>query len=183
MMIALILDTETTGLIDNRLTKLDKQPHIIEFYGCLSDLKTGKIMCEIEHLIKPPVSISEEVVKITGIDDEMVSKAQPFEAIASQVETLISNSPMVIAHNMSYDKDMIEIEFERLGKKIKWPELMCTVEQTIHLCGYRLNLSALYEHLFKTSFKGTHRAKNDVQALLACCVELTQRGELLGGSA
>lgn len=178
MMIALILDTETTGLIDNRLTKLDKQPHIIEFYGCLADLKTGKVMCEVEHLVKPPVSISPEVVKITGIDDETVSKANAFEAVAPQIETLISNSPMVIAHNMSYDKDMIEIEFERLGKKIQWPEVLCTVEQTIHLLGYRLNLSALYEHLFRLPLKKTHRAKNDVQALLQCCVELTQRGEL-----
>jgi len=180
-MIALILDNETTGLIDNRLTKLDRQPHIIEFYGCLANLQTGEILNEYEQLIKPPCSISEEVVKITSIDDSMVANSPSFKDIAHKIEHLICNSPMVIAHNLSYDKDIIEIEFERLGRKIKWPEALCTVEQTIHLRGYRLNLSALYEYLFNNTFKGTHRAKNDVQALLSCCVELTKRGELLGG--
>lgn len=179
-MIALILDNETTGLIDNRLTKLDRQPYIIEFYGCLVNLETGDIIKDFEQLIKPFQPISEEVAKLTTIDDSLVENSPSFSEIAYQIENLICNSPMVIAHNLSYDRDILEIEFERLGKQIKWPKCLCTVEQTIHFRGYRLNLSGLYEYLFNTTFKGTHRAKNDVQALLSCCVELTKRGELLG---
>jgi DNA polymerase III epsilon subunit-like protein len=177
-MIAFIFDTETSGLIDNRTIKIDRQPSIIEFYGCLVDLETGEIKSELDLLIEPPKEVSEEITNITSITNDMLKGKPLFEAVASLIATAIENAPIVIAHNLSFDREMVDVEFERLGKTIKWPRLLCTVEATIHLKGFRLSLSNLHETLFNEPFAGAHRARVDVQALVRCCVELFKRGEI-----
>jgi hypothetical protein len=72
--------------------------------------------------------------------------------------------------------EMVDIEFERLGRKAPWPpRKVCTVEATVHLLGYRLSLQNLHKHLFGENFDEAHRAKVDVEALVRCCVELRKR--------
>jgi len=183
---AFVFDTETTGLIRNRTLKLEKQPEIIEFYGCLTDLKTGKIKKELDTFLAPSKALSDipapgdrkTITEITGITNEMLKGAPTFKEKAKEIVTLIEKSPIVIAHNASFDKEMINIEAERLGITIMWPRIICTVEATIALKGFRLSLSALHEELFNEPFTGAHRAKVDVSALVRCCVELFQRGFL-----
>lgn len=179
---AFIFDTETTGLVTNRKLKLKSQPHIIEFYGCLVDLKKGKVLSEINQLIKPPdpFLVTEEITRITGLKYEDLKDAPPFEDVAEKIITALEKAPVLIAHNLSFDKEMIEIEADRCwDQKIKWPKrLLCTVEQTIHIKGFRLNLSGLHEHLFGEKFEGAHRAKVDVEALTRCCVKLVKMGVL-----
>lgn len=175
---AFIFDTETTGLIMNRRLPLDKQPHITEFFGVTVDLKTGKMGKKISHLVKPPIHISGEITRITGINDELVADAPPFADVADKIIKALEAAPVVIAHNLSYDVDMVELEAERLGRKIAWPKKICTVEQTIHLKSFRLNLSRLHELLFGEPFAGAHRAEADVTALTKCCIELYKRGIL-----
>lgn len=181
---AVLFDTETSGLVRNRTLKLDSQPEVIEFYACYVDLKKGKILKEFETLIKPSKPLLDKpapgdkktITQITGITNEMLDKAKPFKAHIKDITTILSSAPIVIAHNASFDKDMVEIELERCGiKDFKWPRLLCTVEQTIHMKGYRLSASALHEELFKEPFSGAHRAKADTAALLRCCIELHRR--------
>jgi hypothetical protein len=71
---------------------------------------------------------------------------------------------------------MVDIEAQRLGIELRWPRLVCTVEQTIALKGYRLSLENLHKELFGEPFEGAHRAKADVAALTRCCRELFKRG-------
>lgn len=179
---ALVFDTETTGLIDNRTLGLDRQPHVIEFYGCIADLKKGKVLKELDTLIQPPrlSAITDQITKITSITQDMVKGAPTFAMVAPKISALIKEAPFIIAHNLSFDKEMIEIEAQRLGKTVDWgkAKLLCTVEQTVHLKSHRLSLSALYEHLFNEKFEGAHRAKVDVMAMLRCCRELVKRGVL-----
>lgn len=172
---AFVFDTETTGLVQNRKIALDKQPEIVEFYGCLVDLTDGHIVEEFETFLKPKRPIGDDTIKIHGITNEMVSGAPAFKEVAKSIQEIVTKAPVVIAHNLKFDIDMVEIEFERLGAIIDWPRKLCTVEQTEHIKGYRLNLSALHEHLFGEKFSGAHRARVDVQALVRCCVELRKR--------
>jgi len=175
-MIALLFDTETTGLLENHTMRIDRLPHVIEYYSCLADLDTGDVLEEIDLLVRPPIKISDEITGITGISNEMVEAAPPFSEVAPRIKLSLEAAPIVVAHNLSFDMEMITVEMERIGDKIKWPRRrLCTVEQTIHLLGYRLNLSGLHMHLFNEEFKGAHRAKVDVTALLRCCVELRKR--------
>jgi DNA polymerase III alpha subunit (gram-positive type) len=179
-MIATVFDTETSGLIENRTLRLDRQPEIIEFYACAINLETGEMLDEFDTLIKPKKPVSDEITQITTITNDMLQDAEPFSKHANRIQGILERSPSVIAHNLAFDKDMVEIEFQRLspGWHIEWPECICTVEQTNHIKGYRLSLSALHQTLFGEPFEGAHRAKVDVQALLRCSVELFKRGDL-----
>jgi DNA polymerase III epsilon subunit family exonuclease len=175
---ALIFDTETNGLAENRTIKLERQPSIIEFYCCLVDLKTGNVAFEFDTLIKPPKPLDEVIVEITGLTDDMLKEQPSFAQVADNIITAIESAPLVIAHNASFDKEMVDIEAGRIGRIIDWPRVLCTVEQTIYLTGKRLTLTALHEYLFGVKFNDAHRAKIDTQALARCCVELYER-ELL----
>lgn len=173
-----VYDTETSGLVENRTIKLEKLPEIIEFYGAYVDLATGEVEMEIDTLIKPQSPIASEITKITTITNEMLKDAPPFSELADIIADTIGDAGFLLAHNASFDKEMVDIEFERLGRKIKWGRILCSVEATIHLKGYRLSLSALHEELFGEPFAGAHRAKVDVTALIRCARELYRRGDL-----
>lgn len=173
---ALIFDTETTDLINSGLLKIDQKPSIIEFYGEIVDLENGIIAAELENLFKPPKPITAEITKITSITNEMVADAPPFASVANEIRKMIEESEAVIAHNVSFDREAIDIEFERIGQKIHWPRLICTVEATICMKGFRLTLTALHQELFGEPFSGAHRARHDVQALKRCALELFRRG-------
>ncbi len=54
--------------------------------------------------------------------------------------------------------------------------LICTVESTEHIKGFRLTLTKLHEHLFGEAFPSAHRAENDVRPLTRCFIELYNRG-------
>lgn len=172
---AIVFDTETSGLVENRTRALDRQPEIVEFYACVVDLKTGKVAKELDFLAKPSVELTEDNMSKHGITNKMLEKAKPFKFYAPKVKEFFTFTKVAIAHNATFDRDMVEIEFERLKEKIKLPKLLCTIEQTMAIRGHRLNLSALHEYLFGKPFKGAHRAKVDVQALVRCCVELHKR--------
>jgi DNA polymerase III subunit epsilon len=175
-----VFDTETTGLVGNHTIKLAKQPHIIEFYGCLVDLITGELSNEIDLLIKPPQPLPDTpafgekktTTQITGITNDMLKNAPSFHEAATSLIAALEAAPLVASHNLSYDKEMLDIEAERLDTKINWPNGICSVEQTVHLKGHRLTLSALYEYLFNEKFADAHRAKTDTQALIRCLIEL-----------
>lgn len=180
-MIVLAFDTETSGLLHSALTPLDKQPEIIEFYGVMVDLATGDQGAELEQLLAPARAISDEITGITGITNEMLVGQPMFANFAHQLEQFIGNSDAVMAHNLSFDMEMVDLEFGRvkMSTTSMWPRRkICTVEKTIHLKGHRLTLQGLHEHLFGEGFPKAHRARADVQAMIKCSVELFKRGEL-----
>ena len=174
----LIFDTETSGLRLPRLVPESKQPHIFEFYGCLVDESTWEIVEEFDELMKPPVPLVEKITKITTVTNEMIADKPPFKAYAEAIKALIEKADRVVAHNASFDVDMVNGEMSRLGMAVDWPEVVCTVEQTMHLKSHRLKLSDLHELLFGDSFKGAHRARVDVEALTRCYKQLRIDGEI-----
>lgn len=177
-MIALVLDTETTALVANRTMADSWLPEIIEFYAEMVDLANDNSFAYLHHFIKPMRPITENITKITGIDAATVANKPVFKDLAPLIIELIETSPAVIAHNAHFDRECIDIEMSRIGRMIKWPRIVCTVEQTVHLTGKRLTLSALHEHLFGERFQDAHRASTDCKALIRCARELFKRGEL-----
>lgn len=172
-----IFDTETTALIKNSAQPLHKQPHVVEFFGISWDDETDAEVV-YQSLINPGVPIPEESVKITGITDEMVKDAPTFGEFLPQVLVFFNSIDRIVAHNLSYDRAIINFELDRLRSSLIFPDGICTVEATEHLKGFRLSLSALYELLFNEVLAGAHRAENDVRATLRCYKELIKRGEL-----
>lgn len=178
-MIATIFDTETTALIQNGTIALEQQPFVIEFYGNTVDLATGEVIGDLHKVIKPPHPISEEISKITGLTNSDLEGQPKFAIVAGAIRAFLENSPIVIAHNLSFDIEIINFEFTRNGGRlVNWPRQICTVEQTVHLLGKRLTLTNMHQHLFERPFPDAHRARPDVEALTRCCVELYKRGHL-----
>jgi DNA polymerase III epsilon subunit-like protein len=158
--------------------KLERLPEITEFAATVIDLDTGEIAESLSMLIKPSQTIPKKNEEITGITNEMVSTSPPFSAFSNLIRGLIETSDAVVAHNARFDVDMCDIEFERLGIQLKWPEIVCSIEATRHLVGGKsLNLGALHELLFGRKHEGAHRAAGDVEAMVSCLVKLRATGD------
>lgn len=169
----LIIDTETTDLVQNSLIANNLQPEVIELYGCVLN-DEGNMIDEIEFLCKPRQPISELITKITRITNADLASCPSFSHFAPKLRDMIESCSTVVAHNLSFDMAVLEFEFARIDHEIiRWPERrICTVESTEWLNGYRLKLSELHEVLFGVGFADAHRAKADVQALARIFVEL-----------
>jgi DNA polymerase III epsilon subunit-like protein len=178
-MLALLFDTETNGLIENRVLRLDAQPEIFEWYSCLVDLSTDTLLEELEFMCKPKRKLLKEVINVTSVTDDQLADKLPFAQYADQVRAALARGDCTIGHNINHDVECTEIEFERLKQPpIVWRQKICTVEATIHMKGYRLKMGALYENLFGEGFADAHRARNDVQALRRIACELYRRDML-----
>ena len=171
-----IFDTETTGLFSSALIDDDRKPEMIEFFAIKLEIDSGTRIKEYEFLCRPKRAITEETTKITGIKQSMVEEEKPFAHYIPVIREALEETDAVIAHNASYDKEMVETEMNRCGMKLKWPRIICTVEQTACIRGYRLTLTELHKELMGVPFEGAHRARQDVEALTSCVLKLYERG-------
>lgn len=171
----LVFDTETTGLWDNTIKSLDKQPEIFEWYSIVVDTQTYEISDELHLFFKPTKPMEKGASRATGKKDEDLKDYPPFKSGAEKISWAVECSDSVLAHNLTYDITVTDFEFDRLGLAVNWPEKICTVEKTEWINGYRLSLTDLYKLLFDEDFGGKHEAKNDVQALARVYIELLKR--------
>lgn len=175
-----VFDTETTGLIENHSLKLDKQPEVIEFACAIVDWDLLLNVREaFETFIRPYNLLPERTKTTTGLSDEDLVKAPRFKEVAEAIKSYIEGSDVVVGHNLSYDIEMMDLEFERLGQKIAWPSTkVCTIEQTIHITGNRIKLGDLYKMFTGVEHKDAHRAMPDVLATLTCLKGIREKGWL-----
>lgn len=173
-------DTETDSLIANSARAADKQPMVVEIYAIKMEAMGGEPE-EFHRLLRLRRPMPKEAVEITGITEDLLKEhgVEPSEAIESFI-AFMKDEEEIVAHNLSFDMNVIEIEAQRLKlSSVDWPIVKtCTVEETEHIKGHRLNLSALHEYLFGEAFDGAHRAEADVRAMARCYWELKKRGEL-----
>lgn len=178
MSLVLLFDTETSGLVRNSLVPLERQPAPIEFFGHIVDDASGEILEELEFFANPGFTIDPVITQITGIKPEQLVNEKPFRHYVPQVKTLIEKSDLVVAHNLSFDKAIIDFACKRCGVEVNWPRLCCSVQETEWIKSHRLKLTDLHEELFGEPFVGAHRARVDVEALTRCYLELRRRGDL-----
>jgi DNA polymerase-3 subunit alpha (Gram-positive type) len=174
----IFLDTETTGLLKPAAIRTIEQPFIIELYACKVD-KDFKFIGEIETFIKPPVPISEEITKITGIDESMVKDAPTFIEVYKDLVDFFLGEETLIAHNAPFDVGVLYWELFRADKEkhFPWPHRhVCTVERTMPMENRRLPLAKLHEKLLGKPHENAHRAKDDVHALIRCYIQLKEMG-------
>ena len=102
--IFVVFDLETTGLSPL------KGDSIIEI-GAVK-VKEGKIIDKYDELINPGIKLSEEIVQITGITDDMLKgKRNEYEAVRDFMRW-VGNLPMV-AHNAKFDISFIEAAYDK----------------------------------------------------------------------
>lgn len=177
-MITNIFDTETTDLVKPLATPLEKQPEIIQIH--IEKFDDGQLVDTFSSFVKPFKPVPDFITDITSITNAMVDDAPRWLSIQSDVQAfMLDGVDEVAAHNLSFDMDMVNIEAKRTGHQFLWPvNRICTVEQTEHIKGRRLDLMSLHEHLFGEGFEKAHLAQNDVAALARCFFRLRELGEL-----
>ncbi len=180
--IAVIFDTETTGLIKPEVVDIKEQPEIIEFYGMKVIHRNDGVIETIDDIrsyLKPAKPIEDFITKITHISNDTVKNSQSFLEFFPALAEFHVGVHEWVAHNCPFDAAMVANEVSRIGKVLHfpWPPIhTCTVRSTINFEQRRLNMTRLHEYLFGVGFTDAHSAKGDVEALHRCYVELIKRG-------
>lgn len=112
-----ILDIETTGGAFNEegITEIA----IYKFDG-------HEIVDQFISLVNPEKTIQPFVVKLTGINNEMLRTAPKFYEVAKRIIE-ITQDTVLVAHNAQFDYRILRTEFSRLGYNFEIPNI-CTVE-------------------------------------------------------
>jgi DNA polymerase-3 subunit epsilon len=112
-----ILDIETTGgqFNEEGITEIA----IYKYDG-------HEIVDQFISLINPEIPIQPFVVKLTGINNEMLRGAPKFFEVAKRIIEM-TNDCVLVAHNASFDYRILRTEFRRLGYDFNIKTL-CTVE-------------------------------------------------------
>ena len=170
-MISCIFDTETTGLVLHPMAKLEVQPRVIEWAGVICN-ERGVILESMVHLINPRREISEEITKITGITNEMLVGKPYMEDVIDEIIAFMAKAGRLVAHNLPFDFSMMEIERQHTGKALPpFDEYICTVQEHEAEYGFRPKLTTVYEDYMGKPLQQTHRALDDVEALVEVCRE------------
>lgn len=159
-------DVETTGLLESCGNSLDNQPKITEV--CLIQVdKNFKVVNKFSSLINPGVEIPLFITRLTGITNEMAMDAPLFQEVYKKIKNTLKASYRFVAHNLEFDKTMLEIEAKRINKQLTFPDdLFCTVEQSMYIKGIRLKANELHKIVTGKDIIGIHRAENDVLAMI-----------------
>ena len=173
---AIIFDTETTGLTLHPSADIALQPRMIEFGAVLLSLADGSIVEEASILINPGAPLPAEIVKITGITDDDLRDAPTFVDVLPQIQRTFASASAVVAHNLPFDRAILRGELLRAKIDVfPWPAReTCTVGLYRSEWGRNPRLIELYEATMGRSLAQTHRALDDVKAM----VEIIQKEEL-----
>lgn len=99
-----VFDLETTGLYPN------SGDSIIEI-GAVK-IKNGEILDRYDELVNPGKLLSEEIIKITGIDNEMLKNKRNEEECIKDFINWVGDLPMV-AHNAKFDISFVDMTFTK----------------------------------------------------------------------
>ncbi|WP_186643833.1 3'-5' exonuclease [Fluviispira vulneris] len=146
-----IFDFETTGL-DIRTAK------IIEI-GAIKYLGRKEVG-RFSELIDPKENVSEEITRITGIDNSMLVGKPSIQEILPKFHDFLRGC-VGFAHNAEFDVGMLHHESYRLGISCDYT-IFCSLKMARALVKIeRRNLDALAAH-YGLTFESRHRSIGDI---------------------
>lgn len=191
----LFFDTETTGLpIDWKapMKQLSNWPRVIQLAWILVDGRHNMELNSGKHLIYPDGwAVPDGKFWVDNGFNTMQSLAKgiPINDALDMFITDLQEADYLIAHNMSFDHNVLGSEMIRASKKGKQVVKICTKELSTPVLklppNYRggdykwPSLAELHHYLFNENFEDAHDAMGDVQALRRCFFELNKRGEVV----
>lgn len=149
-----IIDVETTGggISGNRITEI-----------CIALMKDGEVIDKYTTLVNPERDIPFHITTLTGIDNQMVANAPRFFEIAEKIEEFTKDA-IFVAHNVSFDYNVIRGEFRLLGQHYNRKKL-CTVRLSRKLIPGLLSYSlGRLCNTINIPHLNRHRAEGDVDA-------------------
>ena len=161
------VDTETTGLPRGGV-----QPRIVSIAWILAD-SFARPPSVRGAIVRPEgFTIPVEATAIHGISTAQALRegralGQVMEEFAADLAR--HGARGIVAHNLAYDRPVIEAEYARLARPspIAGLEQLCTMRAARRAFpGERAGLSAVHQRLFGAAVEDAHSAAADV---LACC--------------
>lgn len=124
----------------------------------------GKKVDEYQSLIDPQCEIPESITRLTGITNEMVSKAPTFRSLHEPIYEFLNGS-VFVAHNASFDYGFIKQEFERLSIKYS-AKILCSLRLSRKLFPRfkRHDVSTLMQR-YGIKVANRHRALDDAKVV------------------
>ena len=120
-------------------------------------------------MFNPGQKIEPIITKITGITNDDLAEAPTFKQQWHEIRPWFQVADVLIAHNLPFDAYLLATELNHCGEleDFTWPAaLLCTAQLYEPLWGYRPKLLELYERVLGEPLDQTHRALDDVQALV-----------------
>lgn len=185
----LFFDVETTGLPLNwkaPVTDVDNWPRMIQLAFMVYVPEGDGLVASHErnYIIKPNgFTIPEEVAKIHGITNERaMDEGVDLQVVLDEFHSLVTESRIMVAHNISFDRKIVGAEFIRAGMEdaLHEKERICTMLGSAKYCALPKmkwpKLTELHEKLFGVGFENAHDALADIRATASCFFELRKRG-------
>jgi DNA polymerase-3 subunit alpha (Gram-positive type) len=150
----IVFDIETTGLspIKDRITEI----------GAVK-IRQGKLVDRFSELINPQIPIPENIVKLTGITDDLVKDKETIKEILPKFLEFVGDSPL-IAHNASFDCGFIRAKAGEMGLTVSNVAIDTLQLSRILLPELKKHkLDIVCEHL-GISLENHHRAADDAEA-------------------
>ncbi|HHV98132.1 MAG TPA: PolC-type DNA polymerase III [Clostridiaceae bacterium] len=160
-----VFDIETTGLdaVKDRIIEI----------GAVK-IHKGEIVDRFSSFVNPEIPIPEFIVKLTGINDEMVKDAPTIEKVLNDFLQFTGDVPFV-AHNAMFDTGFIKYNARKLGFEVSNPivdTLQLSRNMFPELKKYKLDVVA--KHL-GVKLDNHHRAVDDAEAtanIFLKCLEI-----------
>lgn len=160
------VDTETTG-------KYPLEAEICEIAAV--KWRDGKVIGEFQTLLKPSRPMSEEVIAIHHITNEMVVSAPLMKDKISEFAEFIAGG-VVVAHHAPFDLGFIVPELERAGLQLPNLPALCSslLSRKIfpHCSNHRLQTLVKYLGIDGGQ---AHRALDDAKACLGVAVRCLEK--------
>ncbi|MHC4042846.1 exonuclease domain-containing protein [Bradyrhizobium sp. 23AC] len=149
-----VVDVETTGSWSNgdRITEI----------GAVK-VRNHRVVGEWHSLLNPQRAIPAKIVQLTGITNEMARDAPLFAEVADPLMEFMGDG-IFVAHNVSFDYGFIAHEFERIGRRFRFPKLCTCAGMRRRYPGHKsFGLGKLCE-IYGIELKHHHRALCDARA-------------------
>ncbi|MFH1684578.1 MAG: exonuclease domain-containing protein [Candidatus Margulisiibacteriota bacterium] len=149
-----IFDIETTGL--------DPTTNEITEIGAMKS-QGAELKDIFSSLVKPKASISAEITRLTGIDNDLVKDAPSIDKVLPKFIEFI-DAAVLIAHNADFDVSFVKEQLKKTSDKELINGVICTVKVARYLLPGLTNhkLHTVASH-FGLKAENRHRAMGDAE--------------------
>ena len=166
-----VFDVETTGLFN-------QYDQIIELAAV--KVKDGEIIDKFERFSNPHEKLSETIINLTHITDDMLVDAPEIEEVLTEFKEWVGDA-IFVAHNASFDMGFIDTGYERLGFGPSTNGVIDTLElsRTINTEYGKHGLNFLAKK-YGVELTQHHRAIYDTEATAYIFIKMVQQMKELG---
>lgn len=149
-----VVDIETTGgwASSDRITEI----------GAVK-VRNHQVIDEWHSLLNPQKPIPSKITRLTGITNDMVRDAPLFAEMADSFMKFMGDG-IFVAHSVNFDHGFIAREYERIGRRFRFPKVCTCVGMRLRFPGHKSYGLGHLCTVYGIDLKDHHRALCDARA-------------------